>query len=109
MKRNVELMKNAKAFVFASEDEDFGITPVEAMGVGTPVIAYRSGGVLETVVDPSAGSGQAATGLFFDRLSIESLSSAIRKFEKSKFDSNELIKHAQKFSKDRFKREIRSL
>ncbi|MEK7186174.1 MAG: glycosyltransferase, partial [Patescibacteria group bacterium] len=60
----LELMKNAKAFVFASEDEDFGITPVEAMGVGTPVIAYRSGGVLETVVDPSAGSGQAATGLF---------------------------------------------
>src|SRR3989344_3507061 len=38
--KKLELMKNAKAFIFASEDEDFGITPVEAMSVGTPVIAY---------------------------------------------------------------------
>ncbi|MEK7186132.1 MAG: hypothetical protein AAB675_02100, partial [Patescibacteria group bacterium] len=60
-----------------------------------------------TVVDPSAGSGQAATGLFFNKLSAASLAGAIKKFEKSKFDSNELIKHAQKFSKDRFKKEIK--
>ena len=53
----LELMKNAKAFIFASEDEDFGITPVEAMSVGTPVIAYRSGGVVESVL-------QGRTGLF---------------------------------------------
>ena len=40
----------------ASEDEDFGIVPVEAMMNGTPVIAHRSGGVLETVVEHSTGS-----------------------------------------------------
>ena len=110
-----ELMKNARAFIFASEDEDFGITPVEAMAVGTPVIAYRSGGVLESILDPSmdsakspqAGSGRHATGLFFDELSVESLSKAIRKFEKTKFDPQDSIDRAQTFSKGGFKKEIR--
>ena len=97
----LELMKNAKAFIFASEDEDFGITPVEAMSMGTPVIAYRSGGVLESVVDNK-------TGLFFNELTIKSLSEAVKKFAKIKFDPQELIKQAQKFSKDRFKREIKA-
>ena len=97
----LKLMKNAKAFIFASEDEDFGITPVEAMSMGTPVIAYRSGGVLETVVDEK-------TGLFFDELSINSLSEVLKRFNKMKFNPQELIKYAQKFSKDRFKKEIKS-
>lgn len=96
----LDLMKNAKAFIFASEDEDFGITPVEAMSMGTPVIAYRSGGVLETVVD-------GKTGLFFDELTIKSLSEAVRKFYKMKFNPQDLAKHAQKFGKERFKKEIK--
>ncbi len=113
----VELMRNAKAFVFASEDEDFGITPVEAMSVGTPVIAYRSGGVLESVVegDPSAhsassgqaSSGRYATGLFFDELTIDSLKKAIQQFSHLTIDPADCIARAQKFSKERFKREIK--
>ncbi len=106
----LELMKNAKAFIFASEDEDFGITPVEAMSVGTPVIAYRSGGVVESVIEgnPSAGSGrQKPTGIFFDELSIESLSKAIKEFNKMKFNIENCINQAQKFSKERFKKEIK--
>lgn len=104
----IELMANAKAFVFASEDEDFGITPVEAMSVGTPVIAYRSGGVLETVVDPSTSSGQVTTGLFFDELTVTSLSDTIKRFSKTKFNSEDIKQHAQEFSKDRFKKEIKA-
>ena len=103
----LELMKNAKAFIFASEDEDFGITPVEAMSVGTPVIAYRSGGVLESVVE-------GKTGIFFDELSVESLGKAIKQFNSlpagrqgSKINSDECVAQAQKFSKERFKREIK--
>ena len=102
------LMKNAKAFIFASEDEDFGITPVEAMSAGTPVIAYRSGGVLESVIDPSASSGrQGPTGLFFDELSIESLSKAIKQFNNLTINASDCIAQAQKFSKERFKKEIK--
>lgn len=102
-----ELMAGAKAFVFASEDEDFGIIPVEAMMNGTPVIAHRSGGVLETVIEPSASSGQGATGLFFNEFSVESLNNAIKKFERTKFDSSQIAKHAQKFSRERFEKEIK--
>lgn len=93
------LMRDAKAFLFASEDEDFGITPVEAMSVGTPVIAHRSGGVRETVIN-------GKTGVFFDELHVESLMQALLKFEKIKIDPKVCIKQAEKFSKERFRKEI---
>ncbi|SDS06473.1 Glycosyltransferase involved in cell wall bisynthesis [Halopseudomonas litoralis] len=66
-------MQDAKAFVFAAE-EDFGITPVEAMACGTPVIAYGKGGALETVID-------GKTGFFFPEQTSESLIQAIERFE----------------------------
>jgi glycosyltransferase involved in cell wall biosynthesis len=94
------LMKGAKAFIFASVDEDFGIIPVEAMMNGTPVIAQKSGGVLETIVE-------GKTGVFFDDFTIESLNNAIKKFEKMKFNSTDIKKHAEKFGKKRFENEIR--
>ncbi|MDM7121723.1 glycosyltransferase, partial [Klebsiella pneumoniae] len=62
-------MQKAKAFVFAAE-EDFGITPVEAMACGTPVIAYGKGGVLETVKPVGY---EAPTGVFFGEQNINSL------------------------------------
>lgn len=94
-----KLMAKAKAFIFPAEEEDFGITPVEAMGVGTPVIAYRSGGVTESVVE-------GKTGIFFDEPTAESLSSAIKNFEKIKFKPEDCINQAKKFSKERFKKEM---
>ena len=95
----LELMRNAKAYVFTSFDEDFGITPVEAMSVGTPVIAYRSGGVQETVID-------GKTGIFFDEPIVESLVKAIKSFDKLRINAEDCIRQAQKFSKERFKKEI---
>lgn len=94
-----ELMKKAKAFIFPSEQEDFGIIPVEAMATGTPVIALNQGGVKETVVD-------GKTGLFFDERTPESLVKAVLKFETMKFKSEDCINQAKKFSKERFKKEI---
>ena len=96
-----ELMRNAKAFIFASEDEDFGITPVEAMAAGTPVIAYRSGGVKETVIE-------GKTGIFFDELTVESLTKAMKQFSSLTINPDACIKQAGKFSKQRFMRLISS-
>lgn len=97
----LRLMSNAKAFIFASEDEDFGIVPVESMGMGTPVIAYRSGGVQESVIE-------GKTGLFFNELTIESLTEAIRRFEKSKLSATDCIAQGRRFAKERFMKEIKA-
>jgi glycosyltransferase involved in cell wall biosynthesis len=96
------LMANAKAYIFPSEFEDFGITPVEAMGVGCPVIALHSGGVKETVID-------GKTGVFFEDSSVESLVKAIKRFEKLKIEKKDCITQAKKFSKDKFVSQIDKL
>ncbi len=96
----ISLYQNAKAFIIAQKDEDFGITPVEAMAAGTPVIAFRGGGYTETVTDK--------TGVFFDELTVDSLVKAIKKFEKKKFCKKDLLACAQKFSKERFRKQMTS-
>ncbi len=95
-----ELYTQAKGFFVLATDEDFGMTPVEAMMAGTPVIAYRGGGYLETVVEEK-------TGVFFDQPTVDSLIKAIKKFEKTIFSSADCRQWAEKFSKDRFKKEIK--
>lgn len=90
--------REAKAFIFAAE-EDFGIVPVEAMATGRPIIAYEYGGATETVV---AG----VTGEFFSEQTVESLSTAVKNFDASKYDSNQIRRHALKFSKERFQKEF---
>lgn len=93
------LLAGARAYIFAGEDEDFGILPVEAMAQGTPVIAYKSGGVVETVIE-------GKTGIFFDELTKESLLVAIRMFEKTTFAKAAVLKQAEKFSGENFIKEI---
>lgn len=95
-----EYLQNAKAFVFAAE-EDFGIIPVEAQACGTPVIAYAKGGILETVVNEQ-------TGLFFNEQTVDAIKEAIAVFEAKIFDSKAIRAHALQFSKERFEKEIQS-
>lgn len=98
-----DLYSGAKAFFAMAQDEDFGITPVEAMMCGCPVIAYAGGGYLETVVD-------GKTGVFFKEYTPESFTSAFGKFnqlnKKGAFKAANIKRHAAKFGKDRFKDEI---
>ncbi len=91
------LMGAAKAFVFAAE-EDFGIAAVEAQAAGCPVIAYRRGGLLETVIE-------GKTGIFFDEQSADSLEAAVRLFENGKifFNENEICTSAKRFSAENFR------
>jgi len=95
------LMQQAKAFVFAAE-EDFGITVVEAMACGTPVIALNKGGTAETVVNN-------LTGILFESQTTESIKNAIAEFEEkeSLFDYKIISDHAQQFSRDIFEKRIR--
>ena len=99
----VKLYQNCRAVIFAASEEDFGIVPVEAMAAGKPVIALAEGGVLETVID-------GKTGVYFSPATAGSLTLAINNFidleKKGYFDPEFIRKHAQKFSKERFKREI---
>jgi glycosyltransferase involved in cell wall biosynthesis len=86
-----------RALIFPGK-EDFGIVPLEAMASGRPVLAYRAGGALETVLD-------GVTGLFFDDQSPESLMAAMRTFEgrAQEFSPARLVEHAGQFGPDRFR------
>lgn len=93
----VSHFERARALVFPGV-EDFGITPLESLASNTPVIAFRAGGVLETLNDQVAE--------FFSEASVESLMSAISRFETKTFDSNQLYARAQTFSRENFIKEM---
>ncbi len=94
------LMARCKAFIFPGL-EDFGITPVQAQAAGRPVIAYRGGGALDTVIP-----GQ--TGELFDDLTVDSLAAAMAQFEPSAYDPAALRAHAARFDTQVFNRQIRA-
>lgn len=96
------LYKKAKAFLALSKDEDFGITPVESMLSGTPVIAYYGGGYKETVLDNK-------TGIFFCEYTTSSLMEAIKKLDKVKIHPEDCKKQALLFSKKTFDVKIRKV
>lgn len=101
------LYAGAKALIYPAQYEDFGIMPVEAQRCGTPVIALRQGGVKETVIEAhSASSGQGPTGVFFDEEDVESVVKAIKKLSSLKIKGEDCKKNADKFNKERFKKEI---
>lgn len=97
-----QLLKEAKALIYTSKEEDFGIVPVEAMSVGTPVIGFASGGVTETVINQK-------TGVLFDQFSSSGLILAIRQFEKLKITPRACIVQSKKFDQKIFRKKILSL
>ena len=95
-----KLLAGCRAYIFPAEEEDFGISPVEAMAAGRPVIALRQGGVLETVVE-------GKTGDFFDKPTVESLIKVLKDFNPKKYKAEDCRAQAKRFSKERFKKEIK--
>ncbi len=83
-----------RALLFPGE-EDFGMVPLEVNAAGRPVIAYRAGGAIETVVE-------GVTGVFFDQQSSLSLAEAIEQFEGLKWRQENLRHHAEKFDRTVF-------
>jgi glycosyltransferase involved in cell wall biosynthesis len=92
-----QLYNGAKGFIMANE-EDFGLVTAEAQACGTPVIAYGVGGSREIVTQE--------TGILFNEQNVDSLVSAIKKFETLKFDREAITQRAQRFSRENFKKGI---
>lgn len=97
----MHLLATARSLILPGV-EDFGITPLEALACGTPVVAYGEGGALETVTD-------GVTGIFFREASVESLEEALTRVETTRWDRALLRERAAEFSRERFKAELASV
>lgn len=95
--------RHAKAFIMPQE-EDFGLTPIEAMRFGVPILALRKGGALETIKE-------GMTGEFFDDPIPEALADGVRRLSErhAAYNRNEIKFHASKFTADKFRDEILKL
>lgn len=97
-KQRARQLGQARGLIYANE-EDFGIAAVESLAAGTPVVAFRRGGLTEIVEDGRAG-------LFFDVQTADGLNDALDRLELTQFDPHALHNVAQRFSVSRFDREI---
>ncbi len=95
--------QNCHAFIFPGED-DFGITPIEAMFFGKPVLAFRKGGSMETIIE-------GITGEFFDDPIPEILADGIRRIKNNynNYDPEKIKRHAKKFSRKKFEENMRNI
>ena len=89
------LYRTARGLIFPGR-EDFGIVPVEAQSFGCPVIAYGSGGALETVV-----SGK--TGVFFQEQTADAVREAVLRHENIRYKNEDFEKNVSRFTDMKFK------
>jgi glycosyltransferase involved in cell wall biosynthesis len=91
---------SAGALIFPGLD-DFGVTAVEALASGTPVIAYRGGGALDYIIPGKSGE-------FFDELTPESLAKVIRSFKPERYSHSAIAVFARRFSSEQFQAKMKS-
>lgn len=95
-----EEFASAEALIFPGLD-DFGITPVEAMASGTPVIAYKAGGALDYVLPGKSGE-------FFERPTVDSLAKTLELFQPERYSHPSIAVFADRFSAETFRRKMTS-
>jgi glycosyltransferase involved in cell wall biosynthesis len=97
----VKYISTAEAFIFPNE-EDFGIVAVEAQAAGTPVIAYRAGGALDTVIE-------GVTGEFFDEQTSACIAEKLKSFNFKLYNRQSILENAQKFSNENFHENVQRI
>ena len=100
-KEKAELLARAQAFIHP-QIEDFGITPIESMAAGRPVIAFARGGATETVID-------GITGTLFHHQDWEELLNVVLHFDSATFDPETIRRHALQFGIEQFQEQIQQL
>jgi len=95
------LYANSTAVIYLADQEDFGITPIEAQSFGKAVIAANSGGIPETVINNK-------TGILIKSPTSKKLVSVLQNFDPTKFDSQKISDHAKQFSATNFKKKIKT-
>ena len=93
-----DYLAGCRALIFPGE-EDFGLTPLEAMAAGRPVIAYAGGGAVETVIE-------GVTGEFFAEQSPGALAEAVKHFDESRYDPAAMRRHAERYGRQVFKERL---
>lgn len=98
-----EYFENCRAFIFPGE-EDFGIAPVEAMACGKPVLAFRKGGLTESVIE-------GKTGEFFDEPTVESMEAGLTQLliNEKRYKAAEIRKQAERFSRKAFEKAMKKV
>lgn len=94
----VREFQSAQGYIFPQND-DFGIVAVEALAAGTPVIAYRAGGALDTVQ-------QDKTGVFFNEQTVESISEVLKNWDKNTWNHNDIKFSVSRFSLKKFEKRL---
>jgi len=102
--RKYSLYRKARALIYPVRDEDFGIVPIEANASGCPVIAYRGGGVVETLSEANP-----RTAIFFDKFESKSLERILKQFDKYNINSANCRKQAELFGRKIFEYKIEQL
>jgi glycosyltransferase involved in cell wall biosynthesis len=97
----VKLAQSARGFLFPNE-EDFGMSAVEALAAGTPVIAYARGGALDIVQD-------GETGVLFKKQTVDDLVEALQRFEGMEFLPATLNRRARRFDRVLFESKIKKV
>ncbi len=96
-----KILAKAKGFFAFAKDEDFGMTLIESIAAGTPVIAFNGGGYKESVID-------GKTGVLINEINSQEIKKAIKRLDAIKWNKEDLIEHAMKFSKKVFEEKIKS-
>ena len=103
-----QLYSDARGLIFP-QHEDYGLTPLEAAASGCPVIGYGRGGILDTMVPFNGSNERESTALLFQDQTKSSLLEALDRFENLNFNKSFIRRHAEKFHKDKFIKQIQTL